>query len=500
MRNYHKGTHVVRRLKASDRSECLDTRGRRMKDAWIRSARYVLMVLLGSALLISPRPAGAQPYEVPSTWGGDLRTRPRLTGSWGGLRDELGKKGVVLDMDVLLTPQSVLTGGKDTGAQFWGKANYTLNVDTGKLGLWPGGFIKISGCTSFGNHVLGGSGAIVPVNLAALVPTPKETDSALEGATFTQFLSTKFGLFAGKIATLDLAHGEFTGNYRTQFMNTGLAMPVALAMVPLSAFGGGIIVLPAKNVMLTSMVMDPNGTPTSNDLGKAFDHGVTTLSAGSLTIKPFGLVGHQSVTGVYSNKDRPSLIQDPSNLARLLMTEKFPRLGNSGPMLLQIIEQVYPNLLKPVKPLNRENTSWAIIYGFDQYLWQTSSDPKRGIGVFFNFGTSDGRANPIKYSYSMGIGGNGVVPGRPNDTFGIGWARTEFSDNFLRFLRDNLHLGLDHEDAIEIYYNASITEWLNVSPSLQVVNSALKKKLDSSGNLKDMDTAVVAGLRVYIRF
>ena len=52
--------------------------------------------------------------------------------------------------------------------------------------------------------------------------------------------------------------------------------------------------------------------------------------------------------------------------------------------------------------------------------------------MFFNFGASDGEANPVKYSYSMGIGGNGVVPGRPRDTFGLGWARTDFSGNSSR--------------------------------------------------------------------
>ena len=90
---------------------------------------------------------------MPPTWGGDFWDRPRLTGSWWGLRDELGKKGVVLDADLLLTPQGVLSGGKDTGWDFWGNADYTLNIDTGKLGLWPGGFFKFYGDSSFGDSV-----------------------------------------------------------------------------------------------------------------------------------------------------------------------------------------------------------------------------------------------------------------------------------------------------------------------------------------------------------
>jgi porin len=101
----------------------------------------------------------------------------------------------------------------------------------------------------------------------------------------------------------------------------------------------------------------------------------------------------------------------------------------------------------------------------------------------------------------FGLSGTGVVPGRPLDSFGIGWARTEFSSSFVPFLRQQLHLGLDREDAVEMYYNVAITRALNASLDLQIIDPALKKTLDASGrNLRDMNTAVVAGLRVYARF
>jgi porin len=187
--------------------------------------RVVLVVLVGLLLLPTALPASAQPIDIPATWGGDFWSRPRLTGSWFGLRDELGKKGIVFDADLLLTPQGVATGGRDTGVEFWGNADYTLNVDTGKAGLWPGGFLKVYAGSSFGNSVLNDSGAIVPVNTPVLFPEPDEPSTGLLNATFMQFLSPKFGLLAGKIFTLDATAGEFAGNYRTQFLNTGLVIP-----------------------------------------------------------------------------------------------------------------------------------------------------------------------------------------------------------------------------------------------------------------------------------
>jgi porin len=409
-------------------------------------------------------------------------------------------KGVVFDVDLLLTPQGVLSGGRDTGAEFWGNADYTLNVDTGKPGLWPGGFFKTYAGSSFGESVLGESGALVPVNTAKLCPEPDEPSTGLMHASFAQFLSPKFGVVAGNIFTLDAGAGEFAGNYRTQFLHAGLALPMSLALVPISAYGGGVVVLPWEGLVLSVLALDPSGTPKNNDVTEAFDDGVMVLATGQVAITPFGLRGTQKAGFMWSDKVRLSLTQDPSNLARFLLTEQFPRLGNPGPILQRILERFFPQLLVPVQRANREDSSWAMYYGFEQYLWHPGGDPKRGIGTFFTFGASDGETNPVKYSYAMGIGGNGVAPGRPRDTFGVGWARTELSDKFLPFLRERLRLGLEREDAIEMYYDASITPWLNASLDLQVVEPALTKTLSSSGGLADVGTRVVAGLRPHMRF
>jgi porin len=113
-----------------------------------------------------------------------------------GLRDQLGKKGFVIDMDVLLTPQGVVSGGRSTGGDFWGNAEYTLNIDTGKLGLWPGGFLKFAGNTGFGSNAFRDSGATVPVNTAALLPAPDDRTTVVTNATLMQFLSPQFGLCA----------------------------------------------------------------------------------------------------------------------------------------------------------------------------------------------------------------------------------------------------------------------------------------------------------------
>jgi porin len=219
-----------------------------------------------------------------------------------------------------------------------------------------------------------------------------------------------------------------------------------------------------------------------------------------VTIKPFGLVGHQLLGFVWSNKERLSLQQDPANLARMLLDKRFARLADPGPILRKILERFFPGLLVPAQPANTTSNTWSVYYNFDQFLWSPQGQPDKGIGAFFRFGISDGIANPIKYAYNVGLGGKGIVPGRPADSFGIGWARTQMSSNFVPFLRQKLNLGLDKEDAVEMYYNVSVTKWLNATLDLQIIDPALNKFLNSSNQLQNMGTSVVGGLRVYSRF
>jgi porin len=87
-----------------------------------------------------------------------------------------------------------------------------------------------------------------------------------------------------------------------------------------------------------------------------------------------------------------------------------------------------------------------------------------------------------------------ALRGRRLDTFGVGWARTEFSDQFASFLRHRFNLGVNHEDVFEAYYNASITQWLNAALDLQVVDPGLNKVLGSSRQLTNLDTAVVVAI------
>jgi len=44
-----------------------------------------------------------------------------------------------------------------------------------------------------------------------------------------------------------------------------------------------------------------------------------------------------------------------------------------------------------------------------------------------------------------------------------------------------------------------VTKWLGLTADVQIIDQGLKKQL-SGNQLKDVDTAVVGGLRAFIRF
>ena len=90
---------------------------------------------------------------------------------------------VVFDLDGYWLPQTIMDGGKDEASGDWGNVIATLNVDTQKAGLWPGGFLKVQTVTSFGDNLARDTGAIVPANLAwmlaALLPAGAPPDHPL---------------------------------------------------------------------------------------------------------------------------------------------------------------------------------------------------------------------------------------------------------------------------------------------------------------------------------
>lgn len=420
--------------------------------------------------------AEATLFPVPN-FTGDLWSRSKLTGDWGGLRTTLGRNGVQLDVDNVHTFQNVTSGGADSAGRYLGNAEIVLKLDSQKMGLWPGGFLLVRGEAAFGTGVNLASGALMPVNLRPILALPARDEMVLSHVVFTQFLSEKFAVVFGKLDTSGGDANEFAhGRGDDKFMNLAFSFnPVGLRIVPYAPLGMALVYLPTKDLVLTFSAIDTEGTTTRTGFDTLFKDGTTIATEARLTVRPFGLTGHQLLSFAWSNGDFTSLSQDRRTL-----------IGN---ILLGT-------------PLKKESGSWALMYNFDQYFYQNKQDPTQGVGVFGRIGFSDGKANPIAQFYSFGFGGKGLIPSRDQDRYGIGYYYLKIANDLRNTIPalPRARVGLDHEQGVEMFYNIAVTPWLHVTPDLQFVDSARNKTPLVPAGGKSIGTAVVAGLRVKVDF
>ncbi len=124
----------------------------------------------------------------------------------------------------------------------------------------------------------------------------------------------------------------------------------------------------------------------------------------------------------------------------------------------------------------------------DQLLTKENSDPQdsQGLGTFFRYGYAHSKTNDITNFWSLGLQYQGLLDGRDDDVMGLGFAQGVFSDQASTTYTE------DYETAMELYYSAAVTPWLNISPSIQFVKNP--------GGNKSAGDAVVIGARALMTF
>jgi len=436
-----------------------------------------LTVLALSAAAQSSGDSGAKPSSE-GLYSGDFWKRSTLTGDWGGFRNELADKGVTVDLNLTQVYQGVVGGGKEDAWKYGGRGDLTFNVDTQKLGLWPGGFLTVEVEGNFGESVNNLTGAVLPVNTNQMFPLLSGNNLNVPNVSFMQFFCPYAGVIAGKLATINSSSGDMNefahGKGDSQFMNSSLNFnPAMLMTVPYSTLGAGLLVLPTKDpkeATVNVMVVQTNGEPNTAGFSDLHWNELSFVGEGRIKTDFFGLTGHQLVGGVYSDKTFNSLNQN-----RLI-------IESAG--------------------IEKKHGSWSVYYNFDQYLYETKKGSGRGIGIFGRFGAADGNPNPVRFFYSLGVGGKGLIPGRDLDQFGIGGYYADITNPkftgpiaTVTFLRNAY--------GIEAYYNVAITPWMQLTPDIQIIRPGEKHFIDTSGGVpvrKGIDTTTVLGVRLKLIF
>jgi porin len=136
----------------------------------------------------------------------------------------------------------------------------------------------------------------------------------------------------------------------------------------------------------------------------------------------------------------------------------------------------------------------------DQAVWQDKSDPNqtKKIDLFFRGANGLGDRSVFNYYCDGGITFNGLIPGRPNDLFGVATAYANIGSGQRGFVEDeNSYDGAnlpvpDFEQNIELTYFAQIAPWCSIQPDLQVIIHP--------GGSAAIPNALVLGCRSVITF
>ena len=104
--------------------------------------------------------------------------------------------------------QDVASGGLKTGSSFVENIQLSINIDTGRAGLWPGGLFHFTAGSRFGDSAKNTftAGSSVPQNTGLAFPGPfLDSDIYPTEYFLVQALTPQFSLLLGKLTIVNIA-------------------------------------------------------------------------------------------------------------------------------------------------------------------------------------------------------------------------------------------------------------------------------------------------------
>ena len=408
-------------------------------------------------------------FGLPGTVTGDLGIRTQLTGDWGGVRTDLARRGYFFDMYSTSTYQDVKSGGLKTGSAFMQNTQLSLNVDTGRAGLWPGGLFHFTLESRYGSSPANTFtvGAMAPQYYGLALPGPFFANDTLPTEYYlTQSLDPKFSLLLGKLNVLYLADQTLFGDsYKYYFANFNFNKnPIALNFFNTTSLAAVGVWTPTDWVTIAGGVFDPN-SKADNLATHAFDR-VNIYGASIFSYNVGGLPGQSWAQFNWTNKPKVDLASPFTQLSPAAIPQAVATLVGS-PSTAGL-------------PINFKSESWTTIANFSQYLFvkDDSADiagklkrgqPLRGIGIFGRVGYAPPETNTITRDASVALLVNGLFDSRRYDSFGAGFYYNAISNN-LKNSVGQLTAGtatVKDEKGMEVFYDFALTPAIRLIPSYQ---------------------------------
>jgi porin len=133
-------------------------------------------------------------------------------------------------------------------------------------------------------------------------------------------------------------------------------------------------------------------------------------------------------------------------------------------------------------------------YGFyasiDQQIFALPGDPSKGVNVFGRIAGAPAGRNAVDFYFDGGMVFSGFVQSRPDDSFGVGFAYAQVSDDAL--VNPAPDFDRKFEAVAELFYKAQIVPGLTIQPDLQY--------MWNPGANSANENAIYGGLRVSIAY
>ncbi len=470
-----------------------------------RSSILISAILLSGATMaqVDGGGAGGQPQlpgtaetsDQPAAQPGpdSIQTSLGAYGDPGGYRAFLAGRGITYSLTYIGETLGVAAGGQRRGAIYEGRLDAQLDVDFEKLAGFSGLAFHTNAYQIHGHglsrYYLGN--LFVTSGIEALSST-RLFELWLE----QKFLEDKLAIRAGQLA----ADTEFlVSQYAGLFVNSTFGWPGITAAnlpsggpaYPLATPGIRLKVAPTPrfSAMLGVFNGDPAGPgpgdpQRNNGSGVEFRARDPTLVIGEAA---FGYGGKDTLSGQVK-------FGGWAHLGRF----GSPRFDASGGALAD------PNGSGIARRFRGDYGLYGVI---DQLLYRVPGTEDGGLGVFARVSGSPGDRNLVDVYVDGGLTYKGLIPGRPNDTFGVSASYARVSDAYRGFDRDGVVFGAipspirSSEAVVEVTYQAQIVPGWTVQPDFQYIFRPGGGVVNPRSPVVSLEKdAAIVGLRTTIRY
>ena len=411
-----------------------------------------------------------------------------LLGDWGGERAKLYEKGVDLTLEYVGEAAANLHGGynHDRTARYTDQVALGTTIDLNKFAGWEGAKFQLMITERSGRNLA--NDRISDPRAGMLSSTQEvygrgQTWRLTEMWVSQDFLNTDLNVKVGRFG-----EGADFNTFPCDFQNNAFCGAQAANWAgsvwynwPVSQWAVRVKYNLTPEVYAQIGAFEVN--PSNLEVGNGFKLSGSGTQGALIPVelvwspKVNGLPGEYRAGYYYSSAKADDVYEGADGQAQPLSGGSFKSHGS-------------------------KHGAWVVA---QQQLTSRDGSSERGLSVFFNATVHDKATNLVDKFVQAGLVYKGPFDSRPNDAFGVGIARIHVNEDVARYARLSNELsGIEDYDNpsylpvrrseydAELYYGFAVTPAVTLRPNLQFIKAP--------GGVEQVDNALVAGLKMLVRF